>query len=307
MSQKVDGYFPQVLVGPGATRHSAATQGTSVSPPTAARPQVVTLPGSSLFDVVQPPRHNTWQRNTRRQGDASLYSANLSPSRPYQFPLGTFEIQNNMGLFLTTWEVRIFTFSGVAAGETVEVDPGNLTTSLGLDFTVGSGIRPFVSESEIVPTIISAENSITQRASNSAARYTAARATNQTAASGASKGLLPFDNRRPGSDVGPFSVYIGPQSGPFEVKAFLFQRLSLPVAFFQLRLAGYLTNQIDAERTLDKILVPLPEPPPCPSLDLPPLMPSGQKSPRRFPPPSRSGRRVEPRMRPLENADVRCH
>jgi hypothetical protein len=260
MSQKVDGYFPQVLVGPGATRPgatppSAATQGTSVAPPPAARPQVVTLPGSRLFDVLQPPRHNTWQRNTRRQGDASLYSANLSPSRPYQFPLGTFEIQSNMGLFLTTWEVRIFTFSGVAAGDTVEVDPGNLTTLLGLDFTVGSDIRPFVSESEIVPTIISAENAITQRASNSAARYATARANNQTSA-GASKGLLPFDNRRPGSDVGPFSVYIGPQSGQFSVKAFLFRRLSLPVAFFQLRLAGYLTNQIDAERTLSKILVP---------------------------------------------------
>jgi hypothetical protein len=160
-----------------------------------------------------------------------------------------------MGLFLTTWEVRIFTFSGVAAGDTVEVDPGNLTTLLGLDFTVGSDIRPFVSESEIVPTIISAENAITQRASNSAARYATARANNQTSA-GASKGLLPFDNRRPGSDVGPFSVYIGPQSGQFSVKAFLFRRLSLPVAFFQLRLAGYLTNQIDAERTLSKILVP---------------------------------------------------
>lgn len=258
MSQQY-GYFPQILVGPGATPpEKPASAGQSVAAPQPLPPGVVTLPGASLFEALNPPRLATWQRQTRRQGDASLYNPGLAPGKPYQFSLGAFEVPKSMGLFLTTWEVRIFTFSGVGASDTVEVDPGNLTTSLALDFLVGER-RPFQADNEIVPQIIVSEDALTQRGSQSAAFYLSQSAQNKTSASGASKGLLPFDNRRPGSDVGPFSVFIQPQDGKFGVSCFVFEPLQLPVAFFQLRIAGYLTNQADAQRTLEKMIVPLPK------------------------------------------------
>lgn len=259
MSQQY-GYFPQVMVGPGATppQGTQAPGGTSAPNPASASPSVVVFPGSSIYDLITPPRLATWQRETRRQGDPSLYNPSLSPGKPYQFSLGSFDVPKTMSIFITTWEVRIFTFSGVAATDTVEVDPGNLTTSLALDFNVG-GRKPFQSESEIVPQIISPEDALTRRGSQSSSFYLAAATQNKTASSGSGNGLLPFDNRRPGSDEGPFSVLVQPQDSKFSVDCFVFEPLRLPVAFFQLRLAGYLTGQSDAQRTIDKMILPLPD------------------------------------------------
>lgn len=208
--------------------------------------------GASLEELIRPYGYSTWQRINRRQGTPSLYNPSVSSANPVQFSMGAFEVPKTMGLFVTQIGFRAFTFSGIAAGDTVEVDPGNLTTSLAFDFRVGAN-RPFQAEDEIVPVIITADDQLSARASNSAGLYASASASGQAASSGAQRGLLPLDLMRPGSDVGPLSVYIVSQDGKFSVDCYVFEPLDLPVAFFELKISGYITGQSESEKLLQKL------------------------------------------------------
>lgn len=264
MSQQA-GYFPQVIVpSPKGQQQPSQDAPPHIAPATPGMVTRVLPVGASLEELLNPYGFSTWQRNSRRKGEASIYNPSLSPDRPVQFPMATFEIPKTMGLFLTMIELRAYTFSGIAAEDTVEVDPGNLTTSLAFDLTYGIN-RPFNSESEITPLLIAPSDAVAQRVAQRSEYYINSALSGQSAASGVQKGLLPFDFMRPGSDVGPLSVYVSNQAGRLNVSAFVFQPLNLPVAFFEVKLAGYLTNQTVAEQVLDRMKALLS----CPPLAVP--------------------------------------
>jgi hypothetical protein len=195
-------------------------------------------PAAGLFDLLVPNAYTVFNRTTRRKGDASLYNLSLSPSRPYQFPLGTFELPKNMALFLTDIQVRAATFSGVGATDTVWVDEGNLTTQVGIDFEIGSR-RPMDTKTEITPPPILPP---------SAFQTVAANATSNP--SGGGTALLPLAEGRPGTEDGPLSFLVQASDGLLQVRLYVFRPLSLPIAFFQLKLAGYQTNRATAEQVM---------------------------------------------------------
>jgi len=217
-----------------------------------ANPVRVLPVGASLEQLLTPYGFTTWQREARRRGEATIYSTAISPQRPVQFPMISFEVPKSMGLFVNMIDFRAYTFSGIAAGETVEVDPGNLSTRIGFDLEYGSS-RPFNSEVEITPLILAPADSQTQRASQRTEYYINSALSGESAASGVQKGLIPFDSMRPGSDVGPLNLYVTSQNNKFKVNAFIFQSFEIPISYFQVKIAGYITSQTAAEEILGRM------------------------------------------------------
>ncbi len=246
------GYHPQITV-PTSEKMNGAPASLQPGPDNESnRSSRVSVVGAGLLDQLTPERYRVYQRNIRVLGDASLYDPSLSPERPFQFSGGVFEVPATMSVFITEIELRIFTFSGVAARETVEVDPGNLTTNLGYSFTYGADTNPYDSVSDITPVLfaLGARN-------QTVPFYAANSAINRTNASGRGAGLFPFDGSRPGPQDGPVAVYIDAQSKTFQVLIYCYKPLEIPVAFFQAKVAGYQVNQ-ETARSLLLSLVPLP-------------------------------------------------
>lgn len=246
------GYHPQVVV-PTAAKNA----GSPIQPkPPAPRVAVV---GASLLSQITPGRYIPYQRQQRVLGDANMYNPDLSPQRPFQFSLGTFEVPGTSAVILTEVELRIFTFSGIAAADSVEVDPGNLTTQLAFSLTTGGERKPYNALSDIVPVLFA----IGTR-NQTAPFYAGAAAANQLSPSGLGAGLLPFDGERPGPVNGPVSVIIQPQERTFEGLCYVFRQLPIPVKFFQFKLAGYITDQSTAQELISNIVAlsigPLPRP-----------------------------------------------
>lgn len=212
----------------------------------------VSVVGAGLLDQLTPDRYRVYKRQTRVTGDASLYDVSLSPARPFQFSLGAYEVPPTMGIFITEIDLRVFTFSGIAARDTVEVDTGNLTTNLGYSFTYGGETNPYDSLSDITPVLFAVGTR-----SATVPFYASNAAINRTNPSGKGAGLFAFDGSRPGPSDGPVAVYIDPQSKTFQGMAYCFKPLDIPVAFFQFTLAGYQVDQNTASNLL-KSIVPLP-------------------------------------------------
>lgn len=251
------GYFPQVIVPTGGTQQPSPAPASPSAPPhihsgPSSNPWRVLPVGASLEQLITPYGFTSWQREARRKGEASIYSTQISSQRPVQFPMLTFEVPKSMGLFVNMIDFKAFTFSGIAAGETVEVDPGNLSTKLAFNLEYG-GNRPFNSEVEISPLLLAPSDSQTQRASLRTEYYLNSAISGESAASGIQKGLLPFDFMRPGSDVGPLNLYVNSQNNQFKVSAFIFQSFEIPISYFQVKIAGYLTSQTAAEEILGRM------------------------------------------------------
>lgn len=256
------GYQPQVVV-PTAAKNA----GSPIQPkPPAPRVAVV---GASLLQHITPGRYQPYQRQQRVLGDASLYNTDLSTQRPFQFSLGNFEVPGTSAVILTEVELRVFTFSGIAATDSVEVDPGNLTTQLAFSLTVGNERKPYNALSDIVPVLFAVGTR------NQSVPFYAVAAANQLSTSGQGNGLLPFDGERPGPISGPVSVVIQPQEKTFEGLCYVFRQLPIPVKFFQFKLAGYITDQSTAQELLANI-VTLPS---APCLVLSPLDATGTENP----------------------------
>jgi len=260
-----------------------------------AAPQWVQDPGGSLYQLLLAQRYTPWAQEGRKIGDASMYDPALSPSQPFQFPLTTVQVPNSMGIFVTGYEIRIFTFSGVAASDTVEVDPGNLSTSLGIEFQVGQASVMDVT-TEITP-VRSGLQAVPPALLGPRQTFYNARAGATGGASGAGRALLPFDQRPVLGEKGPWSVYLTPQSGGLTVSMYVFEPLEFPVAFFQVKLSGYKINQETGAKILQQ-LNPLGAS--CPRFVQLPLDATWTQHPRgAFPPLARCGREGdESRARP---------
>lgn len=243
------GYHPQIIV-PTPGKMSGAPASLQPGPEELRnRSSRVSVVGAGLLDQLTPDRYRVYQRQVRVLGDASLYDTSLSPAKPFQFSLGSYEVPSTMGIFITEIELRVFTFSGVAARETEEVDPGNLTTNLGYSFTYGAESNPYDSLSDITPVLFA----VGTRAPT-VPFYAANAAINRTNPSGKGAGLFPFDGSRPGPVDGPVAVYIDPQSKTFQGLAYCFKPLEIPVAFFQFKVAGYQVDQNTASNLLKSIV-----------------------------------------------------
>lgn len=216
------------------------------------QPIITIPPGAGMFSRLQGERTTTWQRQARSQGDVGMYNPSVRPDRPFSFELASYRAPSTMSLFLTEITVRIFTFGGVGATDAVELPPGALTTKLALDFTVGSR-HPFNMENEITPTPIVAGTAVSRSAGPRSSTFAKARANATTNASGAGRALLPVDGGMPGSDEGPFCVYVDSDVSDFVARIFVFEPLPVPVNFFQIKLAGYTINQETGRKIMQQL------------------------------------------------------
>ena len=214
-------------------------------------PTFTQVPGGSLYDLLLANRYTPWAEEARKIGDASMYDPDLSPSQPFQFPMMTVGVPQSMGIFVTGYEARIFTFSGVTATDTVEVDPGNLSTSLGIEFLIGQA-SPFRVRTEITP-VQSGLQAVPPSQLGPRQTFANARGASTGGASGQGRALLPFDQRPVLGEKGPWSVYLEPQTGALTVAIYVFEPLTFPVAFFQVKLTGYTINQETGLKILQQI------------------------------------------------------
>lgn len=233
------GYHPQVIVPT-----PAKNAGSPVGAPEPPAPRIAIV-GASLLDQITPERFTPYERKVRVAGAASMYDPAVSPSRPVQFTAMNFALPNTMGLIVNKIMLRAFTWSGIAASDTVEVDTGNLTTSIGYVFTYGGETKPYNSLSTVKPLVFANGSGQLTTPENF---QDAMREANKASPSGLGNGLFLFDEERPGTDQGPVSVYIDPQSKTFQINVYIFNQLPIPVAFFQAEIGGYLTDQQTAEK-----------------------------------------------------------
>lgn len=253
-----------LLTVPGAGNTSQM----GLTPGPAPRPHLTSGPGGALFDKLQADRYPTFQRIFRTRGTGSLYSSNLSRSKPYSFTLGQMVPPKGSTLIVTEYRFRIYRYSGIQAGLSRLVDGEELTTYLGVKFvSSGQGV-PWNMQNELSPAPATIQNPAANPIAPprgfvaagapvgpkvSPAGFANAFSNQSTQGSTVGSALLPFDSDRVGDKDGPFSVWVSDQSS-LELSLFCFRRLPYPIAFFEMKIAGYTLPQTEADRLRTQLI-----------------------------------------------------
>jgi hypothetical protein len=201
-----------------------------------------------------------WEQLYRRLPEASMFSPQLTPARPFAFELGSFRVPDNETLILTDLRPDIYRFSGVDAGDYVPVDARRFSASLGFQIVVDNVPQGQV-QFELDPLAIAATANQFVRVSPPgtptapdsfaeavlrlngatapppAAVFNAAQSNSFGSTAGAGQSLMPQRPHRYGALSLPFSLAAtGGQT--VQIRCVVFRPLGSPIAFIEYDVAG---------------------------------------------------------------------
>lgn len=214
----------------------------------------VQLAGGALNTLLVHPEVTPFERLYRRMPEEGMFSPSVSPSRPFTFELGAFQVPDTFCLLVIDLRADIYRFSGVDPGDTVPVEARRFSSILGFLPTVDQRqlanlvyqldpvpiqtfqqafTPPIGSAGELPPAIANAIG----LQNNS--RFNLAAATSFATAAGAGDSLQPQRPRRYGALGIPFTLIVRPNQ-TFQVRCVVFRPVPSPIAFIEYDIAGML-------------------------------------------------------------------
>lgn len=219
-------------------------------------PVLVHEAGGNLVRALQPPAFDTWEMQKSVLPEAGFYSPSLSPSKPFQFDIGSFQVPPSQHLWLMDYEFSIYRQSGIDPGDFVKSEDGRFTNVMGFDITV-NGRRMANLFFQLDPAPIATARSgfqppIGGRASQ--AQFDAAAANNFVSTAGQGLSLLPARAARMGvgPTVGPFTI-VAQETSVVTWSCVIFNRVLTPIAKIEGDMKGYLVNSNVSNALMNRI------------------------------------------------------
>jgi len=251
---------PQAGVRPGGS--GVQTPGNYPTPASPAIPQpartIVTTPMGALYPHVAHPQWLPWEREFRSLPNRSFFASDRSPSNPYVFPIGSYEVPNDQYLLIQEYSFAAAKPSGAAATDTVPLEPERGSTLWGFDVTVNQAREARNTQFELDPVPINTGASAFEVVANGAGRTPSTSVFNRNASnsfaatSGSGRATLPFRPARYGPSRGPFTIRAMPGS-IVAASCTIFRPLPFPLAYVEASLKGYLVSVLLMERFLREI------------------------------------------------------
>lgn len=203
--------------------------------------------GGNLTSQILHPSITPFEQLYRRLPEEGMFAATVTPSNPFVFELGAFQVPAKMALLLFDIRPDIYRFSGVDAGDYVPVESRRFSSIMGFDLTVDQKRTGEVSF-QIDPVAIQTS---TQQAFNNnnnthpqanAGQFAIGQANTFASPAGAGTALLPQRPERYGALDIPFTIVA--QAGQVvQARCVIFRPVPTPIAFIEYDIAGVLVPQ----------------------------------------------------------------
>lgn len=250
------------MVPPGVSRPSSQARTGAIPLPRGGEKNVVQrvleLAGP-LADYGRPPVLEHYEEIFRVEPNDSWFDPIRSPSNTTQFEIGSLSAQTGKWIFVFDYSIRPFGFSGVGAGDTQPMPEGYLSGSFGYAMRVGGRPTGVVQYrlNPVSPAIRRRrfkfnESQLKPVADMTADDFTVSRANSFATSSGYAGEIHPQTPGRFGAHNVPFMISVGDDL-PLEVTGIIFNEITLPVAFIEARISGYVTSAIIAQKLLDDL------------------------------------------------------
>lgn len=210
------------------------------SPQSPDRPQTVSVPPmGQIYNEIQPAIYQSFERHFRKAPDPNFY---VALPGGFSFELGLIEPQRDQVLLVTNYKISAARLAGIAAGDTIPVEPERFSTCWGFDLTVGgTRSRNCTYELDPQPIAVGQQAAVGPPSGRTGppAFYARQRANAYSQRSGAGRSLLPFRAERYGSPSGPFTI-VAKDGASVSVRCAIFKPIPVPLAYVEVRLSGYL-------------------------------------------------------------------
>jgi hypothetical protein len=251
------------MVPPGVrARPSGAGGAAAQQPPALAREdfvqRVLELAGP-LADYGRPAILEHYEEIFRVEPNDSWFDPVRSSTNTTTFEIANIAAERGKWIFIFDYSVRPFGFSGLGVGDTAPLEEGNLSGSFGYAMRLGgrpvgivryrldptsptlNRIRFKVNESPLKPVSQLTEDDF---ARNDAAAF--------ASSSGYGGEVHPQAPGRFGAQNVPFMLSVSDDE-TLEVTGIIFNEITLPVAFIEARLSGYITSAVVGQRLLEQL------------------------------------------------------
>jgi hypothetical protein len=240
--QPPTGYVP--TLNPGLERSAPMAPHPGIGARPAVDYQRAQLAGGLLNSLIVDPSVQPFERLYRRLPEEGMFSAGVSPSRPFAFELGAFRVPDNMLLMLFDLRPDIYRFSGLDAGDFVPVEARRFGSIMGFQVTIDQrqqGNTAF----ELDPIAIQTTSlqafapTSTERGVAPQAAFNIAAASSFANTAGAGTGLLPQRPTRWGPLSVPFTL-MARSGSVVQCRCVIFHPVPSPIAFIEYDIAGML-------------------------------------------------------------------
>lgn len=208
----------------------------------------INLAGNQICSLITPESVTPLERLYRRKPVDGIYTA--TPQRPFTFELGAIEVPAQMSLVIldTRWAINVP--SGLAVGDTRELEDRRLSTVLGYDMKFTDSRTADIAY-ELEPSIPTPATSTFSPDSNAGSipgngisgvpqsLFARLRAQQVGAASASGLSTMPQRHRRDSQLDMPFTYLVGSNKRVnFEVT--VFRSVPIPITFFEVEMSGFL-------------------------------------------------------------------
>jgi hypothetical protein len=212
----------------------------------------VNIAGNKIGTLITPESVTPLERLFRRLPMDGTLTA--TPSRPYSFELGAIDVPQQMSLVLLDYRWAIHVPSGIAAGDTRELEDRRLSLQVGYDvkFTdsrndnIGFEIDPSLPSTAATATFAASTNagSIPGNGIGGVAPNVFDRLRSSTNGANLSQGMSvrPQRHRRDSQLDMPFT-YVVNEGKRVNFEVVVFRPIPIPVSFFEVEVSGFLIGQ----------------------------------------------------------------
>lgn len=208
-------------------------------------------PGGLVVAGLVNPDMQILKRGWRVLPEESFFSALVTPQRPLQFELGSFQVPKATDLWLFDYETSVYRFSGLDPADWIKAEVGRFSGVMGFDLTLNNNQRPGNIKFEIDPHNISGQKAMFSNVPTggfaSIAEFNQAAANSFASTASPGLALFPPSRDRLGPRNGPF-CYIVPETTSVALSCVIFRPITSPIATIEGIIAGYLVDRAKSQQ-----------------------------------------------------------
>lgn len=221
----------------------------------------VVLAGSQLMSLVNHPSVVPVERVWRKLPLTGAFTANAAA--PFSFELGAVQVPAQMVMILLDYRFGIYVPSGIAPGNSMELNDRELSTSVGYDVRFTEK-RPDNIRYELTPTAPTETNPLTFSPQDNAgtipgelspvseATFATLRAANSRASVSSAMATLPQRHRRDSQLAMPFT-YIIASNQRLNLRVNVFSGIPIPISFWEGEVSGIFMPLLEMHSFLKEI------------------------------------------------------
>lgn len=208
------------------------------------------IAGGAMGQMLMHPSFVPFQLTFRKLPDDGVYNA--SKTRQYAFEIGSFTVPTNMTLAVAEYSFLPYRLSGIAPGEAVPLEPGRLSLDVAYDLNI-SQTRKGNIKTELIPQLPSPSGNAFLSSPTVGGGSESFNVNVKSGLSNFGDGLMIQDfKKQQGPEKFPFTYYVNSNQA-VQMRVIVFDTITIPIAFFEAVLSGYLMPQNTLESMLEGV------------------------------------------------------